>query len=938
MISFIEKLVEELSEKYGKDLGELCVVFPSRRACVFFKDALQRSLSTPSWSPGVFAIEDFAREVHPRTILDQVSLTFELYPLYREHFPDEAFDKYYSWGSTLVSDFDEIDLYRVDAQSIFRNLFELKAIDATIDSWLEEGQDLTEFQARYLQFWELMGSFYEGLRKKLDAQHKASPGMAMRELADQFEASKPALPWQHIVFAGLNALTPAEEGMIKALVDHGLAECYWDLDSYYINNEFQEAGHFFRSLRERWKLKDWSWIEDHLSKGEKKITLTGVPQRVGQAKVAGLKLRSWLDTPEPDEKTALVLGDENLLFPVLHSLPLEYDKVNVTMGYPLRNTPLYSLIDTIIQLHENAERLRPGRTSKVYYCRDVMNILRHPYIASILRETSRDLLYEIERENLVYISPKLFDRFKEEDKEHLLSFLFQPWTQIDQVVDYFLNLYRRLKLELEKDKNGKGKGAPTLEAEYLFHFYTLTQKLRDKLDAYVIDFELKVFRRLYKEVIQNSSIPFSGEPLEGLQVMGMLETRALDFDRVMMLSVNEGILPSKPNTVSFIPYSLRKGFQLPTHEDKDAIYAYHFYRLLQRAKEVTIVFNTEPDTFGSGEKSRFIAQLEAEMPEQNPDLELLHETVTFPLDPEKILPIVVDKEQGVLDTLKAYVEEKGFSPSALSTYFNCPLQFYYRYVLRLREQEELEESMEENTFGSVLHGVLEELYQPFIEKEVSPEEIKAFEENLDKVIEDQFRKVTRTENSQYGRNRLLLGVIRNLVAKLLAIDESQAPFKVQGLELELETLLPTLKIPEGVKLRGYIDRVDEVDGETRIIDYKTGKVNRLDLKGFEQIREGAKKREPFQLSTYAYLYLRNHPETKEVSPGIYFMRNLSEGLRYLETGPTKAKVLDLESLLDYESEMVSLIDEIFDPEIPFSQTEEFDRCRFCSYKVMCSRP
>lgn len=936
MTSFIAQLVQDLKEKYGDDLGELCVVFPSRRACVFFRDTLQKSLSGASWAPGIFAIEDFVREIHPRTILDQVSLTFELYPLYKIHFPDEPFDKYYSWGSMLVADFDEVDMYRIDAEAIFKNLFELKAIDASIDGWLDEDTELSDFQDRYLQFWELMGTFYKGLRGKLDQQHKASPGMAMRELADQFEAGPPTLPWKKVIFAGLNALSPAEEGMVKALVDHGMAECYWDLDSYYVEDTFQEAGHFFRDLKKRWKLKDWSWVSNALSENKRKITLAGVPQRVGQAKVAGLKLKEWIDADDSDEATALVLGDENLLFPLLHSLPDGFSKINVTMGYPLRNTPLYSLVDSIIQLHENAERLRPGEGSQVYYCRDVINILRHPFIGSILMETGKELLNEISRENLVYLSPKMFERYRKEEPDHFLSFLFQPWQQIDQVIDYFLNLYRRIKLSLEG--SGKKGKAPTLEAEYLFHFFTLTQKLRDKLDTYVLDFELRIFRRLYKDVIQKGSIPFSGEPLEGLQVMGMLETRALDFDRVMLLSVNEGILPAKPNLVSFIPYTLRRGFSLPTHEDKDAIYAYHFYRLLQRAKEVVIIFNTEPDTFGSGEKSRFLAQLEAEMPERNPNLELIHETVTFPLSPEAVLPIVVDKEEDVLTTLKTYVEEKGFSPSALSTYFNCPLQFYYRYVMRLREKKEIEESMEENTFGSVLHGVLEELYDPFIGKEVTPEDIGGFEAQLDKVIEHQFKEVTRTENFKYGRNRLLLGVIRNLVIRLLEIDQLNAPFSVGGLELELETRLPTLRVPEGIRLRGFIDRVDTVDGITRIIDYKTGKVNRLELKGFEEIREGSKKREAFQLSTYAYLYLRNQPEVKEVSPGIYFLRNLSKGLRFLETGPTKATVLDLESLLDYESEMVAVLDEIFDPEIPFIQTDEVDRCRFCAYKVMCGRP
>ncbi len=935
MISFIEQLVQDLEDKYGAELGELCVVFPSRRACVFFKDTLQRSFSSPGWSPEVFAIEDFVREICSRTILDDVSLTFELYPLYREYFPGEPFDRYYSWGNTLISDFDEIDLYRVKAKNIFRNLFELKSMDATIDSWLEESGELSEFQAKYLQFWELMGILYEGLRKKLEAQGKASLGMATRQLADQFEAAPPTIPWKTIIFAGLNALTPAEEGMIKALMDHGMAECYWDLDAYYVENKFQEAGHFFRVLRDKWKLKDWSWIGNHLSQGKRKITLTGVPQRVGQAKVAGLKLKSWLDDPKPEEKTALVLGDENLLFPLLHSLPEGYNRINVTMGYPLRNTPLYSLIDTIIQLHENAERLHPGRKDNVYYCRDVINILRHPYVASILGGTSRDLLVEIEHDNLIYIPPKFFDQFKDEDQEHLLSFLFQPWEQIDQVIAYFLELYQRLRVAME---DGRGTGiTPTLESEYLFHFFTLTQKLNDKLDAYFADFELKVFRRLYREVIQNGSIPFSGEPLEGLQVMGMLETRALDFDRLMILSVNENIIPSRARTVSLIPYTLRKGFGLPTHEEKDAVYAYHFYRLLQRSREVVLVYNTQQDTFGSGEKSRFIAQLENEISEKNPELEIERETITFPLSPEPILPIVVNKAPDVLATLKAYIADKGLSPSALSTYFNCPLQFYYRYVLRLREQQELEESMEENTFGSILHGVLEELYLPFQGKEINPEEIQGFRKQLDSAIKNQFFQITRTENSNFGRNRLLLGVIRNLVSKLLDIDENQAPFFVKGLELELETLLPTPRVPEGVKLRGFIDRVDELQGETRIIDYKTGMVNRLYLKDFEQIREGANKREAFQLSTYAYLYLRNFPAVEEVSPGIYYLRNLSKGAHFLETGPLKSTTLDLESLLDYESEIVSLIDDIFDPDIPFSQTAEIERCRFCSYKTMCGR-
>ncbi len=934
MTSFIGQLVEQLQADFGEQLGEICVVFPSKRACIFFKDHLSRQLDQPSWAPGIYAIEEFIREVHPRTLLDQVSLTFELYPIYAERFPDEPFDKFYSWGSMLIKDFDEVDMHLVEARQLFRNLFDLKEIDTTIEAWLNEDGQPTEFQQRYLQFWQLMGDFYERLHSKLDQRGMASPGMALREIAESYQKKAPSLPWQHVVFAGFNALAPAEEAMIKALVDRDMATCYWDLDTYYLDDPFQEAGQFYRELKRRWKIEDWNWLGNHLAGNERKITLTGVPQRVGQAKVAGLKLREWMADEVPAESTAVVLPDENLLFPFLHSLPEAVGKVNVTMGYPLRNTPLYSLAEAIIQLHESSDRLRPDRPESIYYFRDIRNILRHPYVNNLLRDEARELLREIQKQNLIYISPNYFKKYEEEEPGHLLSFLFQTWHDIGQVISFFLELYQRLKLALEQNRNPK---LPTVETEYLFHFFTLTQKLRDKLDTYSLDFDLRIFRRLYRDILQTGSIPFSGEPLEGLQVMGMLETRVLDFDRLLILSVNEGVLPAKPNDSSFIPYSLRKEFGLPTHEDKDAIYAYHFYRLLQRAKEVILVYNTQNDTFGSGEKSRFIAQLEAELALRNPQLELTDETVTFPLAPEVVLPLEVPKTEPLLEQLRGFAVETGFSPSALSTYLNCPLQFYYRYILRLKEADEPEETMEEHTFGKVLHGALEKLYQPFEGKMVEASDIDGFADQLSGVIEAEFKQVTLTDNFQFGRNRLLLGVIKNLIEHLLEIDRSDAPFLVKGLELELETQLTTLKMPEGVKLRGFLDRVDEVKGITRIIDYKTGKVSRLDLKDFEEIREGQKKREPFQLSTYAYLFLRNEALPGEVSPGIYFMRNLSEGLQFLQTGPTKSTVLDLESLLDYESEMVALIDEIFDPELPFLQTEEEDRCRFCAYKQMCVR-
>jgi CRISPR/Cas system-associated exonuclease Cas4 (RecB family) len=941
MKPFIGELAEALLEKHGDNLDNVCVVFPSRRACVFFKDYLVKKIDRPMWAPAVYAIEDFVRELQPVIVLESLSLTFELYPIYREIFPDEPFDQFYSWGKMLVADFDEIDRNLVDAQGLFRNLYELKEIDTSIDSWLNPDGKPTDYQAKYLHFWELLGDFYEKLHKKLEVQNKASSGHAMRMLAEEISKKPPKkMAWQEIAFAGFNALSPAEELLIRSLVKYDMASCYWDLDRYYLDDIFQEAGRFFREMRKRWEKEDpslinnWNWIGDNLLTQPKKLRIVGVPQRVGQAKVAGLRLRELLKDEVRHEGTAVVLPDENLLFPLLHSLPEELADVNVTMGYPLRHTPLFSLVEAIIQLHENSDRLRsPGAPIRFYF-RDVQNLLRHPYVNGINFEDSRSLLNDINRDNLIYLKPEFFqDTYPE---GHFFRFLFQKWESIPQVIGYYLELYRSLKTSFEKPSEGR-KSAPTIEAEYLYRFFTMTQRLQERLEQYSLNFDLKIFRRLYKEVIINESIPFTGEPLRGLQVMGMLETRGLDFDKLVILSVNEGILPSKPNTNSFIPYNLRIAFKLPTHEDKDAIYAYHFYRLLQRASDITLIYNTENDTFGSGEKSRFISQLESELRARNPQAEIVQEMLTFPSEKEELVPIIVPKTEDLLVKLKEFATEKGFSPSTLATYLNCSLQFYYRHLLRLKEKEEPEETMEGHTFGKVLHKVMEDLYEDFVGKMVRESDIEAMITRVDPLVEAAFRNVTQTDNYKFGKNSLLLRVIRDLILQLLELDKETTPFEIEGLELEMETELKTIYQPEGVKLRGFLDRVERSNGESRIVDYKTGKVpNKLEIKDFSEIRDGQKKREAFQLAFYAYLYLRNAEKDVVVRSGIYPVRNLSNGLQFLIAGP-QAEELDLQTLEDFEAELASLLDEIFDVDVPFVQTDEPERCRFCAYKVMCTR-
>lgn len=939
MSTFIDKLRQAVLEKYSSELGKICIVFPSKRACAFMEDQFKQNLPKASWSPTLVAIEDFVPQLHRATLLDPVSLTFELFPIYHEAFPEESFDQFYAWGQLMIADFDEIDRHLIDGDKIFQNLAQLKTVDVTIDSWLNENGELSAHQKEYLKFWELLGKFYENLYKKLKIQGMSSPGRALRDLATQISREKPELPWKRVIFAGFNALSPAEELLFSSLMKWELAECYWDLDEWYTEHPIQEAGKFFRALRNRWELvhpelkNNWSWIENRLAGTSKKITFTAVPKRVGQAKAAGLLLEEIGPEIRP-ESVAVVLPDENLLFPVLHSLPESLNDINVTMGYPLRNTPLYGLVDAILGLHENAERLRPGDANEpVYYFRDISAILRHPYIQSLASAEGREIMREITQENMIYVAPKYFTKFEDDG---LLHFLFSPWKNLQDAIRYLLELFLRLKKGFES-KQSEGLNLPTVEAEILFQFHSLTQKLRDKLGKYLGERDLQIFRRLYKEVIIAAGIPFAGEPLKGIQIMGMLETRVLDFEHLILLSANEGILPPKAQQSSLLPYGIRKAFQLPTFEEKDAIYAYHFYRLLQGAKTVNLIYDSESDGLGGGEKSRFATQIEAELAVQNPDLEIEHTTFSFPSDPEATRPIIVQKDETLLKILQDFASDSGFSPSGLNTYMGCGLQFYFRYLLKIKEKELPEESMEDNTFGLVLHGTLEQLYADFVGKKVQAADIVPMLEKVDKTVEAVFRDETHSSNFKFGRNRLLLGVIKNLVIQMLEIDMANAPIELIGLEQELEAIIPTPRHPQGVKLRGFVDRVDRVAGKTRIIDYKTGKVDTLRVSNFIDLHDGRPLKEVFQLGSYAFLYHKNFSPDRAVYPGIYGMRNLQRGLMMLEYGPQKIGDFDLMSLSEFEGLLQNLFEDLLNPEKPFVQTEDENRCKFCAYKVICNR-
>lgn len=915
MNSFLDQIAKIVLQKSELKGDELCVVFPSRRACTWFKDTLSRQLDGPIWAPKILAFEDFVSSQSIYEVLDPVSLAFELYPIYKRHIPDVPFEKYYSWASKMVSDFDEVDRYLIDGDSIYKNLYELKAIDETVAAWLPGEDEETPLRSTFIKFWERMGGIYKDFRSHLIEQKKAYGGLALREVAENIGTESKS-SWKHLIFAGFSALSPAEEMMIRTLLENGNAEFITDTDRWYVDDPNQEAGKFFRELREKWDAKFLTPPSDFFETIQKKIRINGTPKQVAQTKFAGLAVREIL-TEHPDPKeTAVVLGDENFLFPLLESMPKEVREINVTMGYPLRHTALYALFHSIIGLHENYER----QGGSAYYHKDVKRILSHSAIRKLIPDKSYEWLWKIKTENRVYIKPQLLI---DDD----LGFLFQPWTDIQAATENLIEICERIRTQQEDEH------AHAVEGEFLFHYYRLIRKLKSKIDSHDLTFGISTFRKVFRELIKQVRVPFSGEPLGGVQVMGLLETRSLDFKNIVFLAMNEGTVPPSTSFGSFIPFSLRKAFGLPVQEDRDAIIAYHFYRLLQRAENIDFFYNTEAGNLGSGEKSRFLRQIEVELAKRFPNIEAENKTLTFPTGSVNKAPITIEKTPEVQQAIEEFVSENGLSPTALLSWLKCPLQFYYRNILGIDEYDDIQESLQADTFGQVVHKSVEYLFGPYQEKELTAQDIQTIETEIEPAVEKAFKEVAKSAQISFGKNQLLYRVIVNLMKQLL--ESENPPFTILGLEQRMEFEFQRNEKP--VKLKGFIDRVDQVNRGTRIIDYKTGTVQSLSYREWDDVRKDPnKKKEAFQLATYAWLYGKLNPNEPVPRTGVIWFKALSKGLQEIKVGSKYAQ-LSAEHVGEFEDLLMEIIDEILDPADVIKQTEDLDRCNHCSFSGICGR-
>lgn len=954
MQSFLQKTVDYLYKKYGNDISELCIVLPNRRAGLFLKTHFSKHLQKVFWAPEIYATEDFIALLAQLEIIDSTTQLFELYETVKTVNPQqtENFNDFSKWGQILLSDFNEIDRYLIDAKQLFGNLQDIKELE----SWsLNREEELTDFQKQYLSFWKLIGSYYTDYTKRLLSKNQAYQGLAYRMVTGIAEQSVARYSWKKIIFAGFNALNKAEERIIETLVNADKAEIIWDADAYYLDNVNQEAGKFIRRYNDSGLFKNIKennilFREELLATEKKSITVIGAAKNVAQAKVAG-NLITELQQRNPSlQTTALVLADENLLFPVLHSLPPDLSDINVTMGYPLKNTPVAGYFDLIFSMHENALKLSKGRIPYSFYHSDVLKILNHPYTAIALSSTDkrsiRQVVHIIRERNIVFASRSLlaavFKELKHENEWEHLRLIFDSWkTPADAIacIHYLIDV---LKEGIIQDLDVENK--VNLELEYLFAFTKIIKQIQNLMTMYESIQDVMTLRGILNQQVRNTTLPFYGEPLMGLQVMGMLETRTLDFENVILLSCNEDILPSGKSINSFIPFELKRYFGLPTYMDKDAIFSYHFYRLLQRATTIYLIYNTESDTFGSGEKSRFVTQLLYELPKVNPQVQIAEKLLNIPVNTSLSgQQIRIRKSPAIMELLKEKAAY-GFSPSALNKYRNCSLEFYFHVIAGLRAAEEIEENIGADTLGNSIHEVLELLYKPVIGTKLTKEQINDMQQKAELLIAATFEKKYSTSEISYGKNLLTLKVAQKFISNFLKFEKQDIertdklgkPVIIKNLEEELQAEL----MVDGttIKIKGKADRIDQYGPVTRIIDYKTGiaKNKELKLEDWDEIRTDAGLSKSFQLLMYALMYRKMHPQVaNQLMSGIISFRALSEGLKTVKIA--QKEVLDDQELNEFEIQLRQILSDIFDPEIAFEQTTEPDNCTYCLFKGICNK-
>ena len=1002
MQTFLERSATHIYSQHNHgQLSRVCVVIPSRRGTLYFKQALAKLSEVPFLAPDVFAIDDFILEMTGLRQIDQVALLFELYDIFKEIDPNVVFEKFITWANILLSDFDKIDQYLVDAKALFSYISEAKALERWQMQLGESQKDRnlkTDRTDRYFKLFENIYIVYDKLRNRLTEKGLVYRGMAYRDLAEKVETYILEKD-RHIkyYFVGFNALSDAEEKIIRTLLKRkNFAETLWDTDTYIMENTHQKAGNWLR----RYKNGDdkqgipplyndeWNWETDELSTGKKNIQIIGVANASVQAKVAGHIYKGWNAKEEsskgeteegensenPKTQTAIVLGDENLLVPVMNSLDESVKDFNITMGLSLRNSMLFTLIDSLFELQRNLVEFKTeeGGTVKIpkFSHRQVVKVLNHPFLRrwelmnyqaseeSILNPI-RKTLQEIKDRNKVFLSSKELAEISENDP--MFEVLFKHWNNKPQnAIKCFYAL-----IDLLRDVYKENQDA--IETEYLYQFYLILQRMDGILEDRKETVAMRSFKVFLYEFIKQTKIPFDSETDENLQIMGMLETRSLDFEKIIILSVNEKTLPSTNRQNTLIPFDALTDpqFNLPTHNHADSVMAYHFFRLLKRAKEIVLIHVLPSETYGAGEKSRFILQIEHELAKINPNIKLTYPTVKFiagDVEKQEETVLEIQKTDDILQFMEKEISEKGIYPSHFNQYIQCSLQYYFNRIAGIAQADEVEEQIGVDTFGNWIHKTLEIIDKELVNNGgiIKKEDLEKVLENVDFYLKEAFKESNQNLRAEEGMNYILYQVGATIVKKFLTHQIKYETFPLELLDVE-KTLkvqffvdVNNKTIP--VKIAGRIDRMDRTtDNHIRVIDYKTGKVEAKDLKiNLEDLEIDLlnnKDKDKFrQLWLYKYMVLKQMvsakgltirgiklEETKNtVSSGIYSFRNVEEG--FLKQNMEFEVGESIQSFITKsEEKLQEFVADLLNPEKPFEKRKDVENCIYCDYQRICGR-
>lgn len=959
MESFLKLVAADLYKHTEGNLAHTAVVFPNKRAGLFFNEYLAQESDSPIWSPAYVSISELFRSLSPWEVGDPVKLVCELYKIFRrETQSTETLDDFYFWGEMLISDFDDADKNRVDTDKLFSNLQDLRNImdDYTfIDDEQEEAirqffqnfsiERRTALKERFISLWNVLGNIYKGFRESLASQNIAYEGMMYRHVIEHLDVDK--LPYEKYIFVGFNVLNKVEHTLFTQLKDAGKAVFYWDYDEFYMKENRQavthEAGEFIRRNLRDFPSPLSGELFKNLSK-PKEVHYIASSTENAQARYLPQWIRNNLTTPE--KETAVVLCNEALLQPVLHSLPAEVKHVNITMGFPLSQTPVYSFLIALLELHTHGFNFKSGR----YTFQSVVTLLKHPYTRQLTGQAEL-LEKELTRNNRFYPLPG------ELGKDEFLTRLFTPLSGN-------LNLCIRLSETLQQVASiyqANTSGTEDTDAfnqlyrESLFKAYTTINRFRTLIEEDELTVQSETFRRLLVKVLSTTNIPFHGEPAIGMQVMGVLETRNLDFRHLVLLSVNEGQLPKSGGDSSFIPYNLRKAFGMTTIEHKIAVYAYYFYRLLQRAERITLIYNTSSDGLNRGEWSRFMLQFLIEWPHP-----ITRQFLEAGQSPQGTSSITVEKTPDVMRQMQSLFDVRAnpkakFSPSALNYYLDCPLKFYYRYVAGLSAPDEVSAEIDSATFGSIFHYAAEHIYKDLTThgKVINKEALETLLRNevkLQDYVDTAFKKlffnVPQNEKPEYNGVQLInSAVIARYLKQLLQNDLRYAPFTFIASEMEVDEPID-IQTPKGAiksRIGGIIDRMDSKDGTLRIVDYKTG--GDADTPPHvESLFIPDKKRSNyvFQTFLYAAIMCRKQPTMKIAPALLYIHRAATETYSpVIQMGEPRKPKEAVEDFSKYEKEyrerLQGLLEEIFNPEKSFTQTEIIEKCTYCDFKALCKR-